>query len=120
MPLTLTALTRMTADVTVKYGDDNITFSYRPQKFDGPMNRKLMDAANDPEFKGLDETLVELGAGWDFKKDEKDPKPLPITPNNLRLLPVSLRLSIAKAIIDDVRDPNQASNLQDGSSPEAA
>lgn len=98
--LDLDQLQKRSARVTVEYGEDTVVLTYRPERIDAATARRLRKLVESPEQEeDLVEILAVLIADWDITQSGK---PLPVTPESLRKIPIALMGSLASGIFTDV------------------
>ncbi len=112
MPITLKQLREETKELCLPVGDDRIIFSYRVNAFT-PEMEEMLHLAEDDEVKSrsIREMVKRLVVRWDLKEDEKDKHFLPITDENLLLIPTKILVEMITAIGEDLSpDPTLAAN----------
>lgn len=112
MPITLKQLREATKELCLPVGDDRIIFSYRVNAFT-PEMEEMMQGHEEDEVKSryVREMIKHLVVKWDLKADEKDKGYLPVTDENLLLIPTKLLVDMITLIGDDLQpDPTLAEN----------
>lgn len=119
MPIDIADLQRKSADLTIKYADDEIAVQYLPHLIDGKVNRMIVEAQQDPELSSLDTALVKILKSWDIEETTSAGKkrPYPLTEPTIKALPILMKLAFANQIVADMLDPNRAASSRAGSPP---
>lgn len=102
MPVSLFALMRNTASVTIPIGENTLTIIYYPRQITDE-NIALIDSGSD----GRNQALASIIKSWDFYEDEEQTITVPITPERLEGIDIGIKAQIAFALIRDMR-PNLA------------
>ena len=117
MPLSLTKIAANTAQASLLYGDDRVTFTYYPGRVTKKVLAELivfemMSSENfDEGVTALNEGLCHLIKVWDLYEDDAQTIMFPLDPERFGELPTPLLGLILRTILDDVRgggNPNGA------------
>lgn len=122
MPISFAQIASNTATVTVKVGEHSVHIDYYPGRVTersiaimyafGSTDADTL-AANYRAFNGM---LVSLIKSWDVFEDEEETVMFPLDAERMADLPVGFRMSIANAILEDLRPEAVASQAsQNGS-----
>lgn len=114
MPLDLRAVQLEDRKVTVEYADHKFDVHYFPHKLDGPLNKRIVSATDDPSFANMDVAVKALVKSWDLMDGSK---PWPLTDERIAELPLMLKIRVCNAIVSDITAPLSAEASPDTSSP---
>ena len=100
-----------TRSVAVKVEDETLTVEYRPNAYTPKLEQEAAQVSGDQAGPVLLTMLVPVIAGWDLVDDAG--AMIPIDEANLAELPVSLLVTVLKAVGDDM-NPQRASGTISG------
>lgn len=117
MPISFTQIANNTASVTLYVGEQSVTVVYYPGRITertiailasfGTMDADSL-AAN---YKALNTMFTELIKRWDVYEDEAQTIMFPLEAERLAELPVSFRMAVINAIMEDLRPEAMASQV---------
>ncbi len=117
MPVSLTELTKDERSITLDIGDETLAVTYRPGSYT-PELEDVMRSQNERlrPGNGLAAALSQLVIEWDL---EDDGKPVEVTLDTLRKLPVTFLTRVTNAITADMRTGKDERKNSGGGSQQA-
>ena len=104
MPIKIGDLSKEVREISFVFADETVNLSYKVGKYTGEAELRLSEAQTDKQpVNGLVNLLDGMLVSWDVLED--DGKPMPVTVENLRRLPVNFLAEVANTITEDMR-PN--------------
>ncbi len=101
MPVRLSALTADRRTITVPFGDDSLTLTYKPSAINAVQEaRELEERASGKHLLAQARSLKEILTGWDVLDD--DGAPVPIAEDVLATFGLDVVSKMTRAILDDL------------------
>lgn len=101
MPVRASSLAANRRTISVSFGDDSLTLTYRPSSVNAVQEeREIAERARGQHLYSMAKSLAEIVESWDLL-DEKD-KPLPVTMEILMPLGMDVLRTITRAITEDL------------------
>jgi len=120
MPLTLNQIAANVASVSVPFGENSLNVEYYPALVTERTIAQLQGFSNGAKtsdgvlqaFSSLNDILSKLIKKWDFFENEAMTQMVPITPERLSELPISIRVRILSSIVRDISPEDLAAQSQ--------
>lgn len=112
MPLSLNALAKDVADLTVRIGEDTVELTFHPNAVTPEVEAEMVaisKTAADGQGMELARLLEEILVAWDIVEDEADTDPIPCTVEGIARVPIAVLGEIAKAIGEAMVVPGKTS-----------
>lgn len=100
MPITIKKMAENTATISMNWGEDTVNVDYFPSQ----VTEETIAELDQEGFETLNKVLARMVKSWDVL--DEDGSMFPIDVEHLATLPLKFRLTLARAIIRDIR-PNE-------------